>query len=359
MQEFLEFYREAAARLETGLARWISALPKSENPILLTGRERLYGLNGGGKRLRGTLVHIGYRMLREGWAAEADALAESYELFQTAILVHDDIIDHADRRRGMETLHSRYRRDFTPPGGEGAAAAGAALALCLGDLGLYLSQQRLAEGCGGHPRFVELLRYYNGIVIRTIEGELLDVELSEAERFGLPLPEGGSHEQMVYDIYRLKTACYTMIGPICCGLLLAGAGPDVLAEMEAVALDLGLAFQMRDDVLGIYGQAAFLGKGVGGDVSEFKQTLLYSYMKARGGADYAELLRYYGKPALSEPELDAVRSLFRAAGALDYVEGRIASLFASAREKLDAAAFPEDRKALLRGFIRFVETRQA
>ena len=365
MEAFPEFYRDVHARIGDGLEAWLSQRAQRDNPLIRRGRDRLYRLNAGGKHLRGTLVYIGYRMLQDGPLADADGLAQGYELFQTAILVHDDIIDHAPRRRGLETLHSIYARDFagddaTP--GEAARDAANSMALCLGDLGLYLAQERFLEAYRDHPRLGELLCWFNGTVTRTIEGEMLDVELSYRERCALPAGEGPekiSLEALIYDIYHLKTACYTVIGPLCAGLLLGGAGAETLATAASLADDLGLAFQMQDDLLGIFGDSARLGKPVGSDIEEFKQTLLYAWMKRQGGAAFRELLRYYGRPVQTGAELEAVRGLLRASGAAEAVQRRTEALFDSAAEKLGRLeGVPEARRELLRGFMTYLRTRE-
>lgn len=359
MQTFNEFYELARGRLESNIGRWLSGREQSENPLIRRGTERLYGMNVGGKRLRGALVYIGYGMMRDDLET-ADALAEAFELFQTAILIHDDIIDHADSRRGMETIHTLYGRELA--GGRDAALdTGRAMALCLGDLGLYAAEERLAEAYGGHPILPRLLSLYHKTIMRTIEGELLDVQLSHMERFGQAIADTGvTLEECILDIYHLKTACYTVIGPLCLGLLLGGASEELIAQMRDVADDLGLIFQMQDDVLGVFGEYEKLGKSVGGDVSEYKQTLLYAYMKERGGEPYERLLRYYGRQELTAEELRQVQTILREAGALDYVQARIDALFASARDKLDRIGeVPEERKMLLRGFMDHMRSREA
>ena len=359
MQSFEEFYIESRNRLEANIRRWLSSRPGSGNPLIRTGTERLYGMNGGGKYLRGTLVYIGYRMMRDGALEEADALAEAFELFQTAILIHDDIIDRADTRRGMETIHTRYARELG--GGAAAQDTGRALALCLGDLGLYAAEERLTEAYHDSPRFCRLLSLYHETVMRTIEGELLDVQLSHMERFGQDASDAGpSLEACIQDIYHLKTACYTVIGPLCLGLLLGGASDEVIGQLREVADELGIAFQLQDDVLGVFGAYEKTGKSVGGDIAEFKQTMLYAYMKERGGEPYERLLRYYGRQELTAEDIGQVRTILRDAGALSYARTRIAALFASAEEKLDRIeSVPEERKRLLRGFMDHMRSREA
>ncbi len=368
MNTFLDFYNEVCTRMEKNIANWNVAQTRSRNPIIQDGFNRLSRMNCGGKRLRGALAYLGYCVMSDDGLAVADALAECFELFQTAILVHDDIIDHAGSRRGMETIHTAYSREFMEhhhalQDDADAMETGCSIALCLGDMGLYLAEERLVEGYGQHPLLAQLLSYYHKMVIHTIEGEMLDVQLSYLERCGLR--EDARYVQtlpldtLIYDIYHLKTSCYTTIGPLCSGMLLGGASPALLRQMEQVADDLGVAFQIQDDILGIYSDAQRLGKNIGSDISEYKQTLLYSFVKNLGGSAYEQLRQYYGKPIITDSELNAVQGIFRDAGALEAAKGRVEELFASAHNNLSRIKdIPDEKKNLVHGFIKYLQARE-
>jgi len=322
-------------------------------------------MNRGGKRLRGTLAYLGYYIMCDNGLAEADALAECFELFQTAILVHDDIIDHAGSRRGMETIHATYfrefmeRQHFSQDAANAALEASSSIALCLGDMGLYLAEERLMNGYSKNPLLAPLLSYYHKMVIHTIEGELLDVQLSYMERCGVQYAQEFPLDSFIYDIYHLKTSCYTTIGPLCSGMILGGSPPAMLWQMEDVADDMGIAFQIQDDILGIYSNAQCLGKNIGSDISEYKQTLLYSFVKNLGNSAYEQLRQYYGKPDISNSELCEVQDIFRTTGALSAAERRVAELFASAHSKLDQIrGIPEEKRNLVHGFIEYLQARE-
>lgn len=364
MNTFSDFYREVYSRMEKNFASWSVAQTESRNLIIQDGCDRLSQMNRGGKRLRGTLVYLGYCIMRDDGLGKADALAECFELFQTAILIHDDIIDHAESRRGMETIHTAYSREFmdhqhVPQNEAHALEAGASIALCLGDMGLYLAEERLVNSYGRNPLLAPLLSYYHKMVIHTIEGEMLDVQLSYLERYGLRYTQDYPLDKLIYDIYHLKTSCYTTIGPLCSGMLLGGAPPALLLQMEGMADDLGIAFQIQDDILGIYSDPQRLGKNIGSDITEYKQTLLYSFVKNLGGSDYQQLRQYYGKPDITESELRKVQNIFRRTGALAAAEEKVAELFAGAHSKLDQIQeLSEGKKDLIHGFIEHLRERE-
>ena len=167
MNTFLDFYKVVHSRIEKNIDSWSVAWTGSRNQIIQDGCDRLLRMNRGGKRLRGTLVYLGYCIMCDNGLAEADALAECFELFQTAILIHDDIIDHAGSRRGMETIHAAYFREFmerqyvSQDNANAALEAGSSIALCLGDMGLYLAEERLVNGYSKSPLLAPLLSYYH------------------------------------------------------------------------------------------------------------------------------------------------------------------------------------------------------
>ena len=362
MNTFFDFYKTVYARMEGNINDWSTTQAGNRNIIIQDGCDRLSQMNRGGKRLRGTLAYLGYYIMCDNDLSKADALAECFELFQTAILVHDDIIDHAGSRRGMETIHAAYFREFIErqrSSQDAALEAGSSIALCLGDMGLYLAEERLINGYSKNPLLAPLLSYYHKMVLHTIEGEMLDVQLSYMERCGVQYAQELPIDSLIYDIYHLKTSCYTTIGPLCSGMLLGGASSSMLRQMEDVADDMGIAFQIQDDILGIYSDAQSLGKSIGSDISEYKQTLLYSFVKNLGNSAYEQLRQYYGKSDISDSELREVQDIFRTTGALTAAESRVTELFSSAHNKLNQVqGFPEEKRTLVHEFIEYLQARE-
>lgn len=363
---FKEFYDKFYAKIEKNIDDFNLKLKNDDNPIINCGIQRFCSLNSGGKRLRGILAYIGYCMTCDDDISNADALAAAFEIFQTAILVHDDVFDHADSRRGTETIHTGYYRDFAGNGAltdsKAAFDTACAMAICLGDLGFYQAEELLSASYRENRFLGRLLSFYHKMVIETIKGEMLDIQLPYMMRSGVDIERQYKNirlEDMIYEIYHMKTSCYTVIGPLCSGMILGGAEDSLVEKMECVADDLGIAFQMQDDILGIYSDQAKLGKNVGSDISEYKQTVLYSFTRSQGGAAYDRLMRYYGKSDITLEELEEVRSVFRECGALEYAEKKAAEFFDSAKYKLGQInEVPDDKKQLLYGFIEYIQTRK-
>ena len=291
LQKFYDFYRASYGRLGKCAASYNRGLKKEKNPVIRVFMEDLADLNTGGKMLRGMLVNLGYQIARRTAGEEvdvspSDALALAFEMFQTGVLVHDDVIDKSGTRRGKYTIHQRFlhRMDVRgiqmPAQSEKPDHIANSAAICVGDLGIYLANRQIVDAYRSEPCLAEMLAYFDDVVIRTIRGELLDVVLpselqdsarSEEEKKALL-------EKSVWDIYFMKTAAYSIIGPVHLGMILGGADEKEMKAMDRFAEELGIAYQIMDDILGIYADPEYLGKDVGSDIEEFKQTILYMYV---------------------------------------------------------------------------------
>ncbi len=365
---FQSFYKETAARLEKKIRAYNREIRKEKNPLIRTYREDLADMNEGGKMLRGLLIELGYRIASGNENTEyADDLAIAFEMFQTGVLIHDDIIDNADIRRGKMTIQNRSLSRMQVRGTKMMSTAetpenlAKSTALCTGDLGLYYANLKIVEAYGDSPILGKLITCFDRIILDTIRGELLDVVLpyelqnetySEEEVLKIL-------ERSISDIYHLKTACYSVIGPLHLGMLLGGASEEEMAKMDRFGDEIGVAYQMMDDILGIFSEDEYLGKDVGSDISEFKQTILYMYVRMNRQDYYRELMNFYGKKVTSDDELAAVQRIFRESGALDYATDSMRDCFRRALAKLSRIRFiGDEERRILRGFIFYCESRK-
>lgn len=280
----------------------LSLLPSHQRPELqqLDAMLRDYPLRGG-KGLRSELLLLSaqaYGLTPAGphWDA-AQWLAVTLELFQNWVLIHDDIADDSDQRRGLPALHREY---------------GVALALNAGDaLHAYMwaaVERAMQAGC--HAAFTEVLQ----MVHRTAEGQHLDLTWVQAGQWALT-------EEDYLEMVRLKTAWYTVIMPLRLGALAAGHTPP--AQFEAAGLALGAAFQIRDDVLNLQGDEALYGKEIGGDLLEGKRTLMTLHWLAQAGEgqrQYFLEMMALPRPAKTAEQLATVLGWLRQSGSLDYAQ---------------------------------------
>jgi len=155
------------------------------------------------------------------------------------------------------------------------------------------------------------------------------------------------------NIYRLKTAHYTIIGPLSTGLLLAGANEKQLSDILNFGEKVGIAFQIQDDILGIYSDE--IGKVIGSDIKEFKQTILYSHIAKTEYLD--SLLEVYGKD-ISDESISKVRELFKISGSFDYANNMMNNLYDESIELLNNMNWIEDsKKEILKGFVEYLRQR--
>ena len=154
----------------------------------------------------------------------------------------------------------------------------------------------------------------------------------------------------------MKTAWYSVIGPFCLGLILNGEKEENIKVMENILLDLGVAFQIKDDLLGIYGNEDNIGKSTNSDIEEYKQTILYAYTMT---TEYKnELLKYYGTEMNSQKN-EKVKEIFINSGAKQYAETKMSELFKNSQQKLSQIHFISDKyKSLLAGFITYLKNRE-
>ncbi len=373
LETFRKFYEETYKRLEKKTHAYNRSLKKDDNPIIRPFMEDLADLNQGGKMLRGMLVVFGYQIARHARGASdidlpvSDALAQTFEMFQTGVLVHDDVIDNAAQRRGKITVHRRYEhrldvRDIRMVSGiERPQEIAKSVGICVGDLGIYYANKLLADSYGSDPALGQLISYFDDIVIQTLRGELLDVVLPyEIQDPGIGEEERAKLlEKSIYDIYFLKTAGYSVIGPLHLGMILGGAEPKEMAALDRCARDIGIAYQIMDDILGVFADPKILGKDVGSDVAEYKQTILYMYVRTMKPEFAEELLQYYGKKHVTSRDIEQVQRIFEESGALAYARSVLADHFESAERKISRMKFmdAEDKK-ILRGFISYCKGRR-
>lgn len=304
----------------------------TDSAILIDAIQRLAA---GGKKMRPLLCYWGWR--GAGGAADDAGVVTagmSLELFQAAALVHDDIIDRSDLRRGAPSVHKQFEKRHDDgawhldPGHFGTGAA-----ILAGDLCLSLSEEAFASVSGAPDRTARARAIFNRMRTEVMAGQYLDL-LEEAVG---PDREPGVAAQRALSIVRFKSAKYSTEHPLCIGGALAGASPSLLAGYSAFALPLGEAFQLRDDLLGVYGDPALTGKPAGDDLREGKRTVLIALALQAGSAEQNRQLNAgLGREGLSQDEVLHLQSIIDASGAREEVEALISERARSSYAALEA-----------------------
>lgn len=320
-------------------------------------------LVSGGKRLRAALCWWSFRS--HGGAVSgrsADAAVRTgaaLELFQAAALLHDDVMDNSDTRRGAPTAHRSFAAHHAGSGWSGDSARfGEAGAILLGDLVLVAAQRELTGALTTAPDVAPRVREaFDRMQTEVVTGQYLDV-LVQAEPWGA---DPAADESRARAVLRAKSAGYSVAFPLELGALLAGAGPERAASLHTAGVPLGEAFQLRDDVLGVFGDPAVTGKPAGDDLREGKRTVLVARAMAglRPGADRDLLAGALGDPDLSDDDVRRVRQVIVESGALDGVERLIAELSGTATARLDAAELSSPGREMLAAIARALVDREA
>ena len=300
---------------------------------------------GAGKLIRPRLVELGWRLatadpVPPSGRAAVDRLGAAFELLHTALLVHDDVIDRDVLRRGQPAVHAsaRHRLEARGVPAADAAHAGVAVALIAGDV-LLTQAFRLAATCAA-----DTVR-----AAETAAGELEDVLLGLSRHTGEePDPD------RILAMQRLKTAHYTVGAPLRAGALLAGADPDLARAMGEAGADLGAAYQVIDDVLGVFGDPGETGKSADGDLREGKATVLTAHGR-RIPAVRALLDAGPATPA----DIEAARRALEAAGAREHALDVAAELTVRARERIAALPLDETVRAEFADACHAVLTRRS
>lgn len=357
LYNFILFYKNAKFICEKQTEEYNQQLLNQKYKEVKEAAEEFARLNKDGKYLRAALVGLGYKA-----AGKKDNnykyLASALEIFQTSILIHDDIIDNAEIRRGKETIPISYSKKYKETKKanksfeEKQKNFANSMGICIGDLGFYIANQVIIENYKDDKNFIHLLSYYNDVVIKTCKGEMLDIILPFKEEY---FETDSNLEHKIMEIYKLKTAWYSIIGPYCLGLILGGIDKQNIQAIEDILLGIGIAFQIQDDLLGIYGDEKQIGKSITSDPEEYKQTLLYSYTM---NTNYKqELLKYYGKK-LNQEQINKVREIFEKSGARKYAENKMTELFNTSEYKIENLNFMDnDSKSILRGFMTYLKNR--
>jgi len=323
--------------------RWSAIDPDLEAPMRSLGRLVL----GGGKRLRPAFCHWAYvgAGADPSSGATVDAGA-AFELLHAFALMHDDVMDGSATRRGIPTIHVEFTGEHRRGAWRGEGRRfGEGVAILVGDLaGVYAD--RLLDGAPPDAR-----RVWDELKIELNVGQYLDV---------LGTARGGTDLATARRIARYKSGKYTIERPLHLGAALAGRLDELRPAFSAYGDPLGEAFQLRDDVLGSFGDAAITGKPVGEDLREGKPTpmLAIAVERTKAGSPGAALLARVGAPDLTDEEIDELQSLLETSGARQRAELTIQALTEQAITAIGTAPVTAEARSALVALARYVAARE-
>jgi geranylgeranyl diphosphate synthase type I len=311
-------------------------------------------LRSGGKRLRAAFCYwawhgsAGGDTSTTGVADEAAVIdaGAAFELLQAFALIHDDIMDDSATRRGRPTVHTKQASRLDERGWLGEPRRfGEGVAILVGDLG-HAYADRLMAGINPAAR-----RIWDELRIELNLGQYLDLRSAAA---------GELDRATAQQVATFKSALYTIVRPLQLGASLRGpVEPELLAMLDRYGRPLGQAFQLKDDLLGVLGSEATMGKPVGDDLREGKPTELVALAVDRATSEQRRLLAGLGRRDLTGDDVAAIVDVFRSTGAVDEVVGRIADLVADAVTVVPDLPFDDEAKKSLEALADYVAARNS
>ena len=339
--EAIDLLKKYKKRVDKKLDLYLKKEVKKANSIDPLGGKAIKFIQdftlSGGKRLRPALLY--YSFLGTG-AENCEEIIEasmSIEMAHSFLLIHDDIIDRDTKRHGVDTLHEKYKKfgKFFIKDEKELEHFGNSMAMVAGDMAMFMANDIMFKAKFPPKVILAALSKLQEVVHQTIPGEMLDVVMEF---------KGNATEKEILRMHESKTARYTFEGPLHLGYVLAkGENKESKKELKKLteyALPLGKAFQVRDDILGLFGDEKKLGKPVGSDIIEGKQTLLLIKSQERANrAQLKELNSYLGDKSITKKQIDNFREIIKETGSLDYSIELANRLVLESKEALKKSEF--------------------
>jgi geranylgeranyl diphosphate synthase, type I len=334
MTGFRPAIAELRAAVDSELAQWLEDRERrlSHSAPLLAEMSRL--LAAGGKRLRPSFCYWGYRAATAPHSTHIMRAASSLELLHTFAIVHDDIMDQSDERRGNPTVHALH---------------GVNTALLVGDLALVLADDMFMASGFEPAALARAFQAYSRMRQEVIVGQWLDLEAAFNQE---------TTEEQARLVARLKSGRYSVEEPLAIGACLAGGSDELLGRLAAFGAPLGEAFQLRDDLLGLFGDRAQTGKPIDSDIREGKHNVLYAKTRtALQGTQRTFFESRWGGLELSEDEVGCLRGLVESSGARAATEALLQQLVSRARTALEQLEAEEEVANALEALLELSTTR--
>lgn len=291
-----------------------------------------------GKRIRPALMYHTYSALGGEDREQAMKAAMAPELIHTFLIIHDDIIDRDNLRRGNPSVHYLYRRSAKDKfaGKEEAIHYGNSQAICVADMAFSMVNEIIAELNFEQDIKNRLFKKIGDIIFNTTIGEFYDV-FAAAEK--------NISEKDVLSILEYKTARYTVEGPIHLGAIIAGAGEETMKNLSEYSVPLGIAFQIQDDILGVFGSEKETGKPAGADIKEGKKTLLIvKALEFSNSSQKEKINSALGNHKISNDEVEDIRNIIKETGSLAYSQDLAKKLSDKSNAALEKSGLNEKSK---------------
>jgi len=344
MEQELKKYRE---KLSSFITKYLDEKEKDFLQVNEWGvdsirRLREYSLNG--KLVRGCLIIMSNNMFSKyDEENELNALkaAAAIELIHSALLIHDDIMDRDDIRRGHPAIHYQYQtlaiqNDFHNP-----RHFGLSMGICVGDISLFLAMGLISSIVTDEKMKVEVEKVFFDTICKVGLAQMQDVNFEYLKN--------DVSETEILSVYRYKTARYTFSLPLMIGALLSGCSMNIVQKLGVIGEDMGIVFQIKDDELGIFADEKDFGKSIGIDIRDNKKTIYRHYLMSESQESELHILdKIFGNQEITDADVQLVRDMIVDKGIRDEVIHKIQSLESNSRKLIDELDISlESRKILL------------
>ncbi len=308
---------------------------------------------GGGKRVRPALMYFGYLMLGGKNKKAIIKAAMSVEFLHACFLIQDDIIDRDELRHGEKTMHCRYKewaKNNLKLSSAECGHYGVSQAICSSDIAMEMAFGVLSESSFSDKFKIKAIDKLNSMIFGTAVGQMSDILAEDISRV---------NEKWVLNILEYKTAHYTTEGPIQLGAILAGADEKILKKLSDFSIPFGVAFQVQDDILGVFGSYEETGKSVGADIREGKKTLLIiKALEAGSAAQKKELMSFLGDHRIGMQEIERARKIIIDSGSLGYSQDLVEKLVAKSLRALAQSGLNKKSKEFFSDAAEFLIKRK-
>ncbi len=299
-----------------------------------------------GKRIRGALAIVGYEMFGGKNHQTALDVAVAMELIQNYLLIVDDVMDRSLTRRGGDTIHVQYTRDLKDKKHKDAVHLGNMFAVNIGILAQHMASDILARLDEDANRILKATSLFHQNIAATGYGQIEDLYCDALQIID---------EDAITTVELLKSSYYTFINPLQVGAALAGATDEDLAEMKDFGIPAGIAFQVQDDIIGLFGDAKATGKSAMDDLKEGKITLLVHQVMEHGSNDQIEELKQaLGNENVSEAQHARVKEIVEDVGGLDYARTKAQERADEALAVVEGSDWPDDAKRFIAGLLEYI-----
>lgn len=347
LEGFLEEFNRFSEEFFRGKQKLLKIYPK----LIAKFYEELEDFGIGGKAMRPFLVYLGYRLSGGKDIKRVLPVCLAVELLHSLLLIHDDIIDESPTRRGKPTVHRKFAKKLDSLKNlKVREHYGISQAIVLGDISCFEAFKLINNSSFPNSLKQKVIDKLCEVLIDTGYGEALDVEYSY---FKARLAD-------VMQVCDFKTARYTFVGPLTLGAILAGADGKMQRVLEQFGSVLGVAFQIKDDLLGVFGEEKVLGKSVLSDMREGKNTILiYKTRELIGLEGKMRLGEIWGKQGASNKDLDYVMGIIEKSGAREWCERQNEKFIKKAKMQIPLITKDAKLTAVLLQMADFVVERES